>query len=317
MNNFPEKIHESVEAVGDAVAAANPIPSIQKHLESFGEADAVAASSSSSFLQSNSVLAKLSFLILVLICFVLLLKYATFFLASFATPKQSTYLIRGLIPGNNAVVVKQNPADPNAVTIWRSNNEKTGMEFTYSFWLYLGTSAASGTAQSIFVKGGATGFVQDDHATVDGVLSKGMSAVGHAPGVYVVQNNVLRVAMDTFDQTRSTQILDVPNIPMNKWVHLAIRLQNTYLDVYANGVVAKRAVLAGIPKQNYADVQVCPNGGFSGSLSDLQYHPQALSAARLQSMLADKPNIEPSKSAGGSLAKPKSAGNYLSYLWFT
>lgn len=298
----------------EAMAEANPIPAIEK---AFGSKDAVGPEATVSFTESNSLVAKFAFLVLVMVIFIYLMKYGTYLIAYFSQPKQSEYIIQGLIPGNNGVVISQDPSKLNAVTIRRSNNEKTGIEYTYAMWLYLTPNSATVTsAQPIFVKGGATGFVKSPTDVVDGVFSIGLSIVDNGPGVYIVKNNTLRVVMDTFDEEKPVQVLDVPNIPLNKWCHVAVRMENKYLDVYVNGIISKREILVAIPKQNYADVQVCPNGGFSGSLSDLMYHSRALSAMELQQIVVTGPSTIPSKSAGGSLSSRTGNGSYLSYLWY-
>jgi hypothetical protein len=76
--------------------------------------------------------------------------------------------------------------------------------------------------------------------------------------------------MDTV--TNNNNYLDVTNIPLKKWFHLAIRIQNTVMDVYINGVITARKVLAEVPKQNYNNVNVGYNSGFSGQLSNLCYY---------------------------------------------
>lgn len=299
----------------NVVKSINPIPAIQSQLASFGKSEVVAGDAD--FLRSNSMVAKLVFLVLVLVIFMYAMKYGTYLIAYSSSPKQSAYLVKGLITGTTALRVRQDPSDANAVTIWRSNNQKTGIEFTYSVWLHLSPNSMNvASAQPIFVKGGATGFVADATLRVDGVSSLGMAAVDNAPGVYVVNNNTVRIAMDTYDTTRPAQVIDVPNFPLNKWCHMAVRMENTFMDVYVNGVISKREVLVAIPKQNFADVQVCPNGGFSGSLSNLHYVARAMGAAELQNIVSAGPDTTPSLAAGGSLKANPGPASYLSDLWY-
>ena len=49
------------------------------------------------------------------------------------------------------------------------------------------------------------------------------------------------------------------------------------LDVYINGSIIKSHHLHGVPKQNYGDVYIAPNGGFAGYISNLWYYNYALS----------------------------------------
>ena len=63
----------------------------------------------------------------------------------------------------------------------------------------------------------------------------------------------------------------IPNVPLQKWVNVIIRLKNTTLDTYVNGIISQSVVLDGVPKQNFGDVWVASNGGFSGYISNLWY----------------------------------------------
>ena len=100
---------------------------------------------------------------------------------------------------------------------------------------------------------------------------------------------------------------------MNKWVHVALRLENTVLDVYINGTISGRMVLTSVPKQNYYDVNVCGNSGFSGKLSNLRYYDHALSAFEINNVVAAGPNTETSSKS--SITSGKDA-YYLSSQWF-
>ena len=42
-----------------------------------------------------------------------------------------------MINGNENITISQDPQKSNSVTILRSNNEDSGMEFTWSVWLYI------------------------------------------------------------------------------------------------------------------------------------------------------------------------------------
>jgi hypothetical protein len=97
-------------------------------------------------------------------------------------------------------------------------------------------------------------------------------------------------------------------------MNVVIRVQNRILDVYINGVLTQHKDLGYTPKQNFGDVQVCQNGGFNGSLSDLRYYPKALNVFEINSIVAWGPNLSTSPSA--SEATSTSDSYYLSSLWY-
>jgi hypothetical protein len=113
------------------------------------------------------------------------------------------------------------------------------------------------------------------------------------------------------ENTPSTEIIDVPNIPLKKWFHLAIRCQNKYIDVYINGLVVKRTNLVNVPLQNYDNIQVCGNGGYNGKLSNLIYHSRALNIVDINGTVSSGPNT---KNADPGLGQYGT--NYLSTLWY-
>jgi hypothetical protein len=133
----------------------------------------------------------------------------------------------------------------------------------------------------------------------------------NAPGLYIAPNtNALVVVMNTFNVINEEII--IPDIPINKWVNIIIRCQNTTLDVYINGTIARSINLVGVPKQNYGDVYVAMNGGFDGYISNLWYYNYALGTAAIQNLVTKGPNT---KMIGGNGLADKMY-NYLSLRWF-
>ena len=116
--------------------------------------------------------------------------------------------------------------------------------------------------------------------------------------------------MNTFNVINE-EIL-IPDIPLNKWVNVIIRCQNTTLDVYINGTIARSINLIGVPKQNYGDVYVAMNGGFNGNISNLWYYNYALGTSKIQDIASDGPNTRMIGTSGMS----DNAFDYLSLRWF-
>jgi hypothetical protein len=121
--------------------------------------------------------------------------------------------------------------------------------------------------------------------------------------------------MNTVSSANPQQRVEVPNIPLRKWFHVALRLENKYLDVYINGTVTTRMVLLDVPKQNYFNVMVCQNGGFNGSYSDLRYFDSALSVFEINNIVIWGRNT--SAASGGASADATGFPYYLSNLWYS
>jgi len=99
----------------------------------------------------------------------------------------------------------------------------------------------------------------------------GMVQPNNAPGLYIAPDtNALVVVMNTFEHIKEEMI--IPDIPLNKWINVIIRVDEQHkLDAYVNGNLIRRHIMKSIPRQNYGDVYVSMNGGFSGYTSSLQY----------------------------------------------
>jgi hypothetical protein len=117
--------------------------------------------------------------------------------------------------------------------------------------------------------------------------------------------------MNTVKYGDSNTSTVIENLPIKKWIHLAVRLQNKVVDVYVNGVISKRIILNNVPKQNYSDVYVAQNGGFTGKLSSLRYYTSALNVFEINKIVRKGPNLTVKDGALKS-----DYFSYLSNYWY-
>jgi hypothetical protein len=229
------------------------------------------------------------------------LKFGISIVAYFMSPNQSPHLIDGMIDAKNAVIFPQDPSgNDDTVTIYRSVNERDGLEFTWSVWIYINSlQYLQGQYKHIFYKGNSN------------LAETGLNFPNNAPGLYLApDSNKLIVIMNTFDVINEE--ISIPNIPLNKWMNVIIRCQNKTLDVYINGTVARSLQLTSVPKQNYGNVYVGMNGGFDGYISNLWYYNYSLGTAAIQNIASGGPNTKMQGSNGMNLKD----SNYLSLRWF-
>lgn len=256
------------------------------------------------FFESNSVVAKIAFLLLVLFVFSILLRLGIGLLGYFLGPNDSPKLIKGMIDAStNYMVIPQDPQDSTSVTISRSANATDGIEFTWSCWMFIkDLTYLSGQYRCVFYKG------NDFSTNTD---ANGLNFPNNAPGLYIAPNtNNLVIFMNTFKVINEQ--VTIPDIPLNKWVNVIIRCQNTTLDVYINGSIAKSLQLHGVPKQNYGNVFVAANGGFSGYISNLWYYNYALGTSEINKLVESGPDTTMTGSDALNMVNP----NYLSLRWF-
>lgn len=258
-----------------------------------------AVDASSEFLESNTIVAKFAFIIIALIGFMLLFRLGTIILSYFLSPSGSPYLVKGQIDGNEDIEITQDSRTSNPL-IKFSENQNSGIEFTYSVWLNL-KGEPNADEHHIFNKG------IYDYET--------KKAITQAPGLTITTyattgtsstagTSSLTVYMDTMESNGTidsgsgskTESVTINNIPHRKWTNVIIRLQNRILDVYINGVLTNRKDLEYIPRQNYGSVFVCQNGGFAGKLSDLRYHNSALNVFQINQIVTAGPSTSTSDS---------------------
>tara|TARA_B100000902_G_scaffold364959_1_gene385406 strand:- start:1472 stop:2374 length:903 start_codon:yes stop_codon:yes gene_type:complete len=232
------------------------------------------------FLNSNSIVAKAAFILLVLIVFVVLIRIGINILYYIFTPSTNPFLFNGMIDAKQSMVIPQNPSNSNAIPIMRSVDKTEGIEFTWSVWIYIDDfNYKRDEYKHIFHKGNNNINLNEDSGPI------GLNFPNNAPGLYITPDiNNLLVVMNTFDIINEEVL--VKDIPINKWVNVIIRVdKNNQLDVYINGVLTKRHILRGVPKQNYGDVYVSQNGGFSGYSSCLRYFDSAIGTNKIQSII--------------------------------
>lgn len=304
-----QNVSQAVQSLGETMNDMKD--GVKDTLDEFSNKTMVDASSE--FLNSNSLLAKFAFLVLVVVFFMVLLKIMMSILAYFLAPSSNPYLVYGSLNGNDRVSIPQDPSKDDTVQVAKSNDRHRGVEFTWSVWLFLNVEVDN-DIHNVFVKG-------DEQQLVDYNLLNGpglyVQKDGDEYNLHVVMDHIGGEAQGTVGDTQTGRdALVVESIPIRKWVHVAIRMQNTMLDVYVNGTIAKRHNMEFAPKQNFNDVVVNANGGFSGKLSNLRYYAYALNVFELNNIVMWGPNTQPSDMSIDSRAK---SGNYsyLSNMWYS
>jgi hypothetical protein len=300
VDNTSQGVSSITSNVSDNVNSATDY--VKDSISSFSDSDLVG--STTSFLESNTLIAKFAFLIFVLIIFMILLNLGVKIIGYFMKPKGDPKLINGTMNASNEVTRYQDPKNADAVPILRSNNQNKGIEFTWSLWIYINDISKSQKYSHVFNKGNSS-FTDD-----------GMATVNNAPGLYIEnETNNLIIAMNTVAVSNQQEMLTVKNIPLRKWFNCIIRIENTALDVYINGGIVARTVLQDVPKQNYQNVNVCKNGGFNGNMADLQYYDKALSIFQINNIVSWGRNTRSANE--NSTNDATGFPYYLSNLWYS
>jgi len=78
-------------------------------------------------------------------------------------------------------------------------------------------------------------------------------------------------------------ICEVPNIPIQKWVAVAITGDSKTLDVYLDGNLVKSCMLTGVPKPALGDIVLNDQGGFAGWMCSFNMYSKLLVPTDTQS----------------------------------
>lgn len=245
-----------------------------------------AMSTTSSFAEANSSIAKVVFILLMVIVFGLLLRIGFYVLQMLYAPAKNPIIINGMRSTNKEKEYNVNPNSKDPTPILRSINENQGMEFTWSTWFWMEdvNYSNSTTKKVIFTKG------KDISENV----------LFNSPGLYAHgDTNKIDVVMSLFEtETRQTlndinETITISNIPLKKWVNIIIRVQNNTIDVYLNGTLVERKNLDAVPKQNYGNIYVGNNAnGMNGYISSLRYFSYAIGPMAIQEILYNGPDLK-------------------------
>jgi len=134
----------------------------------------------------------------------------------------------------------QDPKSPLAKTVYTSDNQRSGVEFSYSLFCYITSDTFSAGNDNLY------------HILHKG-YSKPYPLMG--PGLFMKGNsNTLRVYMNCYQTWNN--YADIDNIPIEKWVHIVVSCKGNHLYVYINGNLKTKMALSGNtpPYQNYGDI---------------------------------------------------------------
>jgi len=277
-----------------------------KLTSSFGSSD---VSGSKDFLESNTLIAKTAFLLLVIILFFVLLRICISLLSWLLAPSQNMTLVNGMADATLPIIISQDPSSQASMPIIRSINQSDGIEFTWSIWMFIKPVATSSTDMShIFSKG------LYNSGSIGACYNKSASS-NNAPGLYLSGANTLEVLMDTTTtpacNTATNAPIIIDNMPINKWFNVVIRLTNNVMDVYINGRLTQRKTFTdGVPNQNYDDVYICQNGGFNGYIADLKYYNSSIGTSEINSIVSSGPNTSINTSNLKNNMPPYLSGNW-------
>lgn len=148
-----------------------------------------------------------------------------------------------------------------------------GIGFTYSFWIYIKDWA--------LIKEKKVRYIFHNYGNIMVALGS-LDKKGKRSSFY----NNLSVVIKTYSGDESYQIKE---IPLQKWLHIAISLDNKSLDTFINGKLYKSVMLKDVPIVSQKGISICPNGGFKGLVSNFQYFNHTISQKKIYDIFKGGP----------------------------
>jgi len=223
--------------------------------------------------QSTSLYKEIAIGVVIVLVVGLLIYFGSRFIKNMLLGKSdSPWILQQSKNAKNSLVITQDPKNENSITLYRSDNQDAGAEFTYSFWFVIENMEYKyGEFKHMFHKGNKS------------------ANPNKAPGVFIHDTkNTVRIYMNTLQNIN--EYVDIDNIPLKRWVHMAIVLKGKYLDIYVNGYLRKRHELTSVVKQNFGDLWLNLFGGFEGYMCRMRYYRRALEFTEVEDIVRKGPS---------------------------
>ena len=68
----------------------------------------------------------------------------------------------------------------------------------------------------------------------------------------------------------------VKNVPLNRWTHIGLVVNEQTAEVYVDGLLHSTTVLSDIIRENSGGLYLNQRGGFSGNITQLRYYNKVL-----------------------------------------
>ena len=95
-------------------------------------------------------------------------------------------------------------------------------------------------------------------------------------------------------------VCEVPNIPLQTWFSVSVTVFGRNMDIYIDGKLVKSCFLSGVPKPAVGDIQLTPDGGFSGRMCNFYHYPKMLTPADALSFWSAGTSCKNQTTSGGS-----------------
>ena len=205
-----------------------------------------------------------------------------------------------------------NQTNPHLMPVSRNQNQ--GQEFTYAFWLLIRKNVDS--KQHIVLARNNPNINAANPVIYLGGKDKDLRTMTVKAQTYPFkeQNPTLGKHKDRKTRHIFTEVRD---LPLRRWIHVAVCGRNNAIDVFVNGKLAQHASSPQPLKTSTGPLYINQNGGFDGFMSRLYYSNAYLSKDQLYRMIQNGPAPIPDfNSLYGTSASNASGNGDLPNKWW-
>ena len=156
----------------------------------------------------------------------------------------------------------------------------TGNKFTYTFWIFLKNIPEN-----------------SDNLKTSYTNNKFIFSRNNSPGVYYnIKHNMLKIKMNYKDSNNKihtqTHEINIRNLKLQKWTHLALVLNNRELYIYINGNLHKTSIIPSVPFI-YNKILLIgeKNNNFNGYLFDGRYYNKTLDKSKITNIFNESKSV--------------------------
>ena len=189
----------------------------------------------------------------------------------------------------------------------------SGGDYTFQTWMYINNyDYRAGQPKHVFTINSSTAgtATRKPHETMVGILypseNKMMIRVNHdgakntesEPDLTLTENltNMFsgNISASMFQSTVTYPLCDIQNLPLQKWINLAIVVQGRVVDVYVDGKLSRSCLCPGVPiveaGKNY--ITFGKVHGWSGNISTTRFTGFALTPAEVYTAYTAGPEVK-------------------------
>ena len=181
------------------------------------------------------------------------------------------YLLSGYLNSNKANLSSiKSATEPEVISASGIPSGKGSTNYSYSIWFYVNNW-------------------QFRFAESKTLLSRSSTNLGNVNNPLITlapYENDININITTYPVSETAETSNVPvinpsctvkNFPLQKWTNLIVSLNGRTSDIYLDGKLIRTCVLPGVPKIDpNADINITPDGGFSGWTSNVKYWANSL-----------------------------------------